>query len=337
MRKKFLQIGLGSMGKRRIRNLLANGITKENIFGFDLSEERRKETEKKYQIETYADFDIADKAVSPDAYIISTPPHQHSQYFLHAAKKKKHFFVEVTSNDSGYDEVAELLDGNFIGAPSSTFRYFSSIKKIKAVLAKGEIGKVLSFQYHLGQYLPDWHPWEDYRQVYFAQKETGGCREMFVFELIWLTDVLQGKVKKINGMTEKISDLDMTADDIYSAVMQFDNGIVGNIAIDLLSRKPLRTLRVIGSEGVLEWDWLEYQLKIFKAGDKIWQTIDLPQGQVEDGYTSVEEMYIDEIKNFLQAIRGEVQYPYTFVQDRQILKTLYALEQSAKKGKAITL
>ena len=42
---KFLVIGLGSMGKRRVRNLLANG--EKSIFGFDLREDRRKETEEK--------------------------------------------------------------------------------------------------------------------------------------------------------------------------------------------------------------------------------------------------------------------------------------------------
>ena len=44
---KFLIIGLGSMGKRRIRNLFALGFN--DVIGFDTRSDRRKESELKYQ------------------------------------------------------------------------------------------------------------------------------------------------------------------------------------------------------------------------------------------------------------------------------------------------
>lgn len=337
MNKKFLQIGLGSMGKRRIRNLLANGIAKENIFGFDPAEKMRQEAENKYGIKTFADFGEAKQTVNPDAYIISTPPNLHAQYYMDALKEKKNFFVEVGVTDEGYTDLINSLDGSFVAAPSCTMRHLPAIKKIKEILSNNEIGKVLFFQYHVGQYLPDWHPWEDFRKVYFAQKETGGCREMFVFELIWLTDILQGGVKNISGLTRKISDLDMPADDIYTAIVNLDNEIIGTIIIDLLSRDPKRTLRITGSEGELEWEWLDYQIKIFKASDKKWQTIDLKKGEPEAGYNATEDMYIEEIKTFLDAIDNKKDYPYSFADDHKILKTLYALEKSNKKEQVITL
>ena len=46
----FLIIGLGSMGKRRVRNLQALGY--RNIIGFDMREDRRKEAKEKYGIQT---------------------------------------------------------------------------------------------------------------------------------------------------------------------------------------------------------------------------------------------------------------------------------------------
>ena len=42
---KFLIVGLGSMGKRRIRNLHVNG--EKNIIGFDIRPEKIKKTQKK--------------------------------------------------------------------------------------------------------------------------------------------------------------------------------------------------------------------------------------------------------------------------------------------------
>jgi hypothetical protein len=124
MNKNYLQVGLGSMGKRRIRNLLANDVKKENIFGFDLSGEKREEAGKEYGIVTFENFKDAVEKIRPDVYLISTPPDRHREYFLHAAREKKHFFVEVTTHDAGYDELTPLLDGSFVAAPSCTYRFF---------------------------------------------------------------------------------------------------------------------------------------------------------------------------------------------------------------------
>lgn len=319
--KNFLQIGLGSMGKRRIRNLLFNGISKDNIFGFNPSPGRCVEVEKEYGIKTFTDLAEAEKN-NPDAFIISTPPVSHHEYFLRAAKNKKHFFVEVTTDNVGYSELKPLLDGSFVAAPSCTFRYFPAVQKIKELLLSGVVGKPLSFNHYLGQYLPDWHPFEDYKKVYFAQKQTGGCKEMFPYELVWLTDIFQSAVKDVWGVRGKISELEITADDIYATIVRLNNGVVGNMQIDLLNRKACRTLKIIGTEGTLDWDWLGKKIEIFDSQQKVSQTIDLSAGKKINSYNTGEEAYEAEIKDFLQAIEGPKKFPYTFEEDEKILKCL---------------
>ena len=319
----FLQIGLGSMGKRRSRNLFANG--EKNIIGFDLSPERRKEAEEEYGIKTIDGLNkISDEAF--DAVIISTPPNKHGDFIRWAIGKKKHFFVEVATSDDGYENVFENKNLNIVMAPSCTYRFFLPIKMMKEVIDSGKIGRILSFQHHMGQYLPDWHPWEDYRNVYFSKKETGACREMLPYELIWLNWLTGSQVGKISGYIGKISDLDMEADDLIAANLQYANKVVGNIMIDVISRKPFRTTRILGSEGVLEWEWLDHIIKIYDAKSKITETIDVPKGNPHTGYINAEEMYNDEIKAFLEAIYGRAPYPYTFEEDLRNLKTLYKLE-----------
>lgn len=334
---KFLQIGLGSMGKRRIRNLLANGIGKSQIFGFDPQKEKREEAKEKYSIKTYSDFKSAFKEVNPDVFIVSTPPNLHHKYFLFAAKHKKHVFVEATTIDKGYKELYKLLDDSFVATPSCTWRYLPAIKKIKELVTSRKIGKIWAFIYHMGQYLADWHPWEDYRKVYFAQKETGGAREMFTFELIWLNYILDSKPSKISGFVGSVSDLDMPADDVYSAVIQYKNNIIGNVLIDVIARVPFRTLRLIGSKGVIEWEWMENKMRIFNTNNKKWKFIELNRGKSEKGYVTTEDMYQEEIRVFLAAIKRKIKCPYTFKEDHQILKTLFALEKSSKTNKVISL
>src|SRR3989338_1435584 len=327
---RFLIVGLGSMGKRRIRNLLANG--EKDIAGFDIRPDRLKEAQEKYGIKIIGDF----KKISRqdfDAMLISASPEAHGDYIRFALKHKKHFFVEHPINDDGYKEILENKDLSIVKAPSCTMRFYTPIKMIKKILSEGKIGKILAFQYHMGQYLPDWHPWEDYRQVYFSKKETGACREMLPFELIWLNWVMASAPEEVSGIIAKVSDLDMDADDIVLASLKYKNGMLGNVIIDVVSRKPVRTLRVLGTDGVLDWERFDHEIKIYDAGAKSTDVIPVPKGNPEKGYVNEEEMYNGEIRAFLDAIEGRAEYPFSFEENLLNLKTLFALEKAFKSQK----
>ena len=334
MKLRFLIVGLGSMGKRRIRNLLALG--ERNIVGFDIRPDRNKEAKEQYGVKVINTF----KDISPedfDVMIISTAPLAHGDYIRFALNHKKHFFVEHPVSDDGYEDIFKNKDMDIIKAPSCTFRFYAPIVAIKKILADGAIGKILAFQYHMGQYLPDWHPWEDYREVYFSKKETGACREMLPFELIWLNWLMDSSVQSITGLTAKVSDLDMAADDIFLADVKYKNGIFGSLMVDVISRKPFRTLRILGSDGVLDWERFDHSIKIHKSQTGQTEIIAAPKGHPETGYVNEEEMYNDEIKAFLAAIKEKIPYPHTFADNLQLLKTMFALEKSSHSGKCISL
>ena len=321
MALRFLIVGLGSMGKRRIRNLLANG--EKDIVGFDARPDRNKEAEERYGIRTVRRF----PNVSPtdfDALIISTSPNTHGEYIRYALANKKHFFVEHPTSDDGYKEIFANKDAT-VKAPSCTFLFNPAIKSMKKILNEGKIGKILAFQYHMGQYLPDWHPWEDYRTVYFSKKETSACREMFCFELIWLNYLIGSEVRELFGSIVKLSELDMDADDTVTAAVTYKNNVRGTVLIDVISRKPFRTLRILGSEGVLEWERFENAIKVFKVATKRTKVTCVPKGNPEKGYTNDEEMYIEEIKAFLDTINRRSSYPYSFKENFTNLRALRQL------------
>lgn len=334
MKLRLLIVGLGSMGKRRIRNLFANG--ERDIVGFDIRSDRNEEAKAKYGIKVIASLD----EISPkdfDALIISTSPEAHGEYIRFALKHDKHFFVEHPVLDDGYSEIFAARNSNTVKAPSCTMRFYAPIIMMKEILYKSRIGKILAFQYHMGQYLPDWHPWEDYRDVYFSKKETGACREMLPFELIWLNWLMNSRVQDISGAITKVSDLDTEADDIILANLKYANGILGNVIIDVISMQPFRTLRVLGSKGILEWERGDSVIKVYEGDSQKIGIIPVPKGHPETGYINEEEMYNDEMKAFIGAIKEKKPYPYTFEENHRLLKTLYALEESSKTGRAIAL
>jgi len=330
---KFLVIGLGSMGKRRIRNLFANG--QKDIVGFDIRQDRINEVKKAYGIKVVEKFaDINPKDF--DALIISVSPESHGDYIRFALENKLHFFVEHPITTDGYQDIFENKDDT-IKAPSCTHLFQPAIKKAKEIIDSGRIGKVLAFYHHMGQYLPDWHPWEDYRDVYFSKKETSACREMLPFDLIGINHLLGSKVVEACGSIDKVSDLDMDADDLLLATLKYENNIQGNVIIETLSRKPIFILHIIASKGSLEWSRYDSVLKVYDIETNQTENINLDKGHAEPDYVNTEEPYVAEIKAFLDAIEGKSKYPHTFKKNEQLLNTLYAVEESSKTGKKISI
>lgn len=317
------------MGKRRIRNLKT--LKEREIFGFDIDERKRIEAKEKYGIKT---FKYLKKAIlkDSDAIIICTPPHQHLKYALESIKEKKHFFTELNLISSDVKKMIRNLEGeNIIAVASSTMRYIESIKRIKKLIEEKEIGKVVSLMYHVGQYLPDWHPWEDYRQAFFTRKDTNACREILAIELNWLTWVF-GEIESVSCIKGKFSSLDIEIDDVCNVIMKFKENTLANISIDAISRIPYRQLKVIGENGVITWDKTVNSVKLYTVKNKKWKEYKENKSKVNERSFVNEESYVNEMKAFIEAINNKKNY-YTLNSEIKLLKVLDAIDKSNKESK----
>jgi predicted dehydrogenase len=332
---RFLIVGLGSMGKRRIRNL--QYLKAGDLAGFDPREDRRTEANSKYGIPTLADFDEAFAQFNPDALIISTPPDLHVKYARIAVANDRHYFSEASVVD---DELTELValhvaHPQVVAAPSCTMRYFPSVQTIKRVVDSGEFGQPLLLTYHSGQWLPDWHPWEDYRTFYVAKRSTGACREIVPFELSWLTWLL-GPIDNVAGMKGKLSTLDVDIDDAYQMLLQFRSGTLGHLLVDVIARYPTRVFRLCSEQATIEWDAMAKQVRLFRAATQEWEILPESERIQEPGYINAENPYIEEMRDFVAACRGEKAWGYTLQDDKAILDLLSSIERSSDQHRHIT-
>jgi predicted dehydrogenase len=171
---------------------------------------------------------------------------------------------------------------NTISAPSCTMRFHPSIKNIRDIVKGGSIGKPQAFTYHSGQYLPDWHPWESYKDFYVSRRETGAAREIVPFELVWLTWIF-GDIEKVTCMKDKISDLEADIDDVYQVIMKFDSNVLGHIMVDVISRSADRSLKIFCEKGVIFWEWGK-KIRVYDATTKKWSEIAEKKGTTVKGY-----------------------------------------------------
>lgn len=323
---KIVVIGLGSMGKRRIR-LIKKYNDQYQIFGIDSSEERRQTSEKEYSIETFANVDELLLNKSVDCAFVCTSPLSHSGIISRCLEKGLHVFTELNLVTDGYDENTMLAKENkrvlFL---SSTFLYRQEVRKIKQLVKGSDC--LLNYTYHIGQYLPDWHPWENYKDYFVGDKRSNGCREIFAIELPWLTDVF-GVINKVHVMKNKISSLDIDYDDNYMVMIEHANGHKGMLAVDVVSRKAVRNFELFGEELFLQWDGSAEGIKVYDFDHKeekkiqLYETVD----QLEQ-YSKfvVENAYFDEIVSFFSVVEKREEPLYSFSKDRAILNIIDEIE-----------
>ncbi len=336
MNVPVLVIGLGSMGKRRIRNLQTLGLS--NIFGFDKREDRTKEAKSLYKINCFTDFEEAVKKSSAKAFVISLPPDIHHIYMKKAIELNISFFVEASVVDTDMNEIiAQAKKKNVFAAPSSTMYFHPAIQKIFQLVKSNYLGDVSNVLYHMGNYLPDWHSYENVSEFYVSKKETGGAREIVPFELTWITKLF-GLPKQIASTVKKTIEIEGASqiDDTYNSILDYGKFAI-MLTVDVVTRHSTRRLLINGSLRQLEWDWNANAIKVFHHDKQEWETFTYETLSAAGGYNKniTEQMYIDEMNAFLKGIESPSTYVNTLEEDHKVLKLLYMMEKSYAEKKFV--
>lgn len=323
---KVAVIGLGSMGKRRIRLIKKYSETIQ-IVGVDTNEERRKVCTNEYGIETFNSLNDAIDLKDIDCAFVCTSPLSHSEIITQCLSYGLHVFTELNLVDDGYNVNINLAKQKGLTLfMSSTFLYREEIKKIKTLTKQTD--SKLNYTYHVGQYLPDWHPWENYKDFFVGNKRSNGCREIFAIELPWLVDVF-GEITNIDVIKNKISNLNIDYNDNYLLIIQHKSGHKGTLAVDVVSRKAVRNLEVYGEEIYLHWDGSPTGLYVHDLETKKDVNIKLYEEVDQlNNYSSfvVENAYLTEVISFFEAVTEGKVPSYSFEKDKDILKIIDRIE-----------
>jgi predicted dehydrogenase len=321
---KALVIGLGSMGRRRVRCLRQLGV--QAIAGFDTRADRREAAAREYGIEVREQLSAGDLDAF-DMVVVSTPPDQHHTALAWAIAAGKPSFVEasvIRDPLPALDEQARAK--GVVVAPSCTLRFHSAVREITQIVRSARYGKVCNFSYHCGQYLPDWHPWEKVSDYYVSQPLTGGAREIVPFELTWMVDAF-GWPRQVQGTKMRTTDVGAPIDDTYAALLQFD-GFVGTLLVDVVARQAVRKLTLNFERASLSWDWDEGVVRVWEADPGRLVELHQPKSVAHAGYHQNigEAMYVAEVASFLAAAEGRGRFPHTLQDDIRVLSLLEEIE-----------
>lgn len=325
-----LVVGLGSMGKRRIRMLLRI-LTGGSIFGVDTSRERCKQTEYLFKVVCYDTLDEALVCRHYEAAFVCSPPLTHFSVSSRLLALGIHVFSEINLISDGYDELNESMKRhNVVYFLSSTPMYRAEMETIRTVAGHES---AVTYNYHVGQYLPDWHPWESYNSFFVGDRRTNACREIFAIELPWMIQSF-GEITDVQVSRRHSTDLNIQYDDTYIVILTHERGNTGVLCVDVCCRKPVRHLEIYSQNLYILWDGTPDSLYRYDIESSDMKNIEISEMKEHDPRYAPfvnEYAYFREVSAFIACIEGANKPLYTLEKDKKILAIIDRIEGLTKE------
>lgn len=297
---KFLIAGLGSIGRRHLKNLIALG-EKDIILYRSKQSTLPDEELKEFPVETDINYALNHK---PDAVIISNPTSLHFDIAIPAAKAGCHIFLEKPISHS-LEKVDELKSALKYGKGKILvgfqYRFHPTLKLMAELISRGDIGKTVSLRSNWGEYLPGWHPYENFKNSYAARPELGGGVVLTLCHPFDYLSWIFGKPVLVWAHTGTIGDFGIEVEDVADACLQFPNGAMGTVHLDYLQRPTTHTLEVVGTDGTIRWNNTDGILSIYRASNSNWEYLKPPANYERNC------MFFDMMQHFLAVVRQETE------------------------------
>ena len=328
---RFLILGCGSIGKRHLTNLQALGI--RELLVFEQEPSRRAEITARFGVACAESLEQA-WAWGPQVVFVTVPTHLHLPLALAAAERGCHLFVEkpLAHTLEGTEELVKVAARQkLISLVGCNLRFHPGLRRVKQLLEERVVGQVCSARVEVGQYLPDWHPQEDYRKNYSARRSMGGGIILDAIHELDYIRWLLGEVESVHAFCGKLSRLEIETEDTAAILLRFVAGPIAEVHLDYVQRAPRRTCQIIGDEGTILWEYGAGKVTWFTAGSRQWQTWENPAGW------ETNQMYVDELRHFLACLEGRESSTLDLAEGRRVLRIALAAKESSPTGRTMHL
>lgn len=289
----FLIIGLGSIGKRHLQNLVTLGF--ENL----IIVSKTKNTDA--QFDKYKWYSSIQEAVSENSIshaIICTPTanHVHDLEIL-LDNHIENIYLEkpISNNLQHLDSIKGKLQNCKRCVVGYDLHFDPGLLKMKEILSENTLGKPFSINAIVGQYLPDWRPNQNHKEGMSAKIEKGGG---VMLDLIHEFDYLRwliGKPKRIACLYQNNPNLEIETEDVADVLIQFENNTTGTIHLDYHQKKLVRNCMVTCEWGTIFWDLAQSEVKIVTQNNEV-ETFSYQGFERNQRYLNSMSAFIDDSK-----------------------------------------
>ena len=292
---RLLIVGLGSTGQRHLRNLVVMGC--DDII---LCRTGRATVSCELLDKFPVSHNIEDALTyGPIAAFVCTPTSAHLDAAGSLVRAGCHLFIEKPVSDqlTGWDDIVnKAKEKQLTTMVGFQFRFHPVLIAIRDLVGSGDLGRIVSVHAHWGEYMPDWHPWEDYRASYAAKKELGGGAALTLCHPVDYLRWMIGEISEMRAIVSQIHVLSTDVDEAAQFSVRFHNGAIGSIYVDFIRRPPSHTLTVICEGGTVVWDNSSGSALIMPAGKREYR-IEPPCGFERNS------LFRAEIKHFIDCVQ----------------------------------
>lgn len=339
---KALIVGLGSIGARHANNLHALGVHDLSVFRTGNNPPPRDIPD----VRIFRDYNEAlnDK---PDIVVIANPTSLHLDFALQAARRGCHLYLEkpVSHNLDGVAELSETVRANGVTAiVGCQLRYHPGLRKVKDWIDGGRAGRIMTVQVDLGEYLPGWHPWEDYRTSYAAKAELGGGVILTLIHELDYCHWLFGPARRVFAMGGHRTLLEVgdDLDDTAMISLETESGVLVQLRMDYWRRPPVRRFFAAGDSGEIHWDYVNGTALLMRhpAADAPgaipradWQDREVREAFAIPESFDRNELFLDAMSDFLDSIRDGREPAVPLSEGIAVLETAGAAKASIRDGR----
>lgn len=330
---RALIVGLGSIGGGHLTNLrLVEPDAHITVW------HQRSKLHDTTDVTTVADevvYQLEDALeTKPDMAMITNPASIHIETGVALARRGIHLFIEkpLSNTLDGVDELLDLCRKRaLVLMVGYNFHFYQPLQVMRQALSDGRIGRIIGLRAEVGQFLPEWRPGRDYRQCVSSRRDLGGGVVLELSHELDYVRWLMGEVKTVSAQIGHFSDLDVDVEDTAEIILQFYNGVMGSVHLDMVQRPAIRTCRIVGTEGTLTWDGIGHCVALYSAATDMWS--DLYRDEIADH----NEMYIAELRHFLDCVKGNGVPIVTGEDGRRVLEIALAVKQSSRDKRVVEL
>jgi len=262
----ILIAGFGSAGRRHFRNLCHLGCNKFIFLrsGHGVLEDQ--------EISGYPSARSLEEVLSygPKAVIIATPTAMHLEIALAAAEFGCDLYIEKPLGHDlkqAHRLARAVRERRLVAMVGCQFRFHPLFIALEQMVACGQLGRIAGATTEWGEYLPSWHPWEDYRKSYSARHELGGGAILTLIHPLDYLYRLFGNWRRVHAMVSRVHSLGTPAGEDWADIgIAFSNGVLARAHVDYLQRPPVHCLSVVGDEGRVVCDFQAGELRWWPAG-----------------------------------------------------------------------
>jgi predicted dehydrogenase len=290
-----LIVGFGSAGRRHFRNLRLLGCEDFIFVRTGLS------TVDASEIAGFAVTNSVKEALRlrPRIAVIANPTALHLQFATECAQADCHLYIEKPISHT-LDGLAGLraivAERDLVAMVGCQYRFHPLLKELFEAVQLRRFGAICGCMAEWGEFLPDWHPWEDHRRSYSARRDLGGG---VVLTLVHPLDYLYwifGPALDITARCMRVPFLETpSGEDWADVTMRFKGGGLAHVHLDYIQRPPVHKVKIVGELGRAECDFVAGTLSFLVANGE------RRVSRVPENFER-NSMFVDSMRHFLSCV-----------------------------------